>query len=218
MPIRAIALSFLIVLAAACMSQVEEPFDTSEMYDDLIHSDLPLFDAGAENIWPSSWNTEDSFGCVSLVAFGDWIMRERGGEDQEWYRFENYGVIHCFALVSSAFEREQLETAEARSSFFIRLGTELDQELWAIQWGARPGSDYVLLSRPVGQALVKEFEVLQVRCPSSNVRDGGSLDILLTRYCAVNSPEALLALARDMVQLRPRGTLTWVEAQDKRSD
>lgn len=49
-----------------------------------------------------------------------------------------------------------------------------DVELWAVQIGARPGSDYLLLSREPVEGLVEKFKVLQVACPTANVRDAGS--------------------------------------------
>lgn len=52
-------------------------------------------------------------------------------------------------------------------------------------------------------------------CPRANVRDGGSLDILLTRYCAVNSRSELSRLARRMAQRPPLGSLTRVPVDDE---
>ncbi|HWK37078.1 MAG TPA: hypothetical protein VNR91_12535, partial [Sphingomonas sp.] len=57
--------------------------------------------------------------------------------------------------------------------------------------------------------LLKRFDVLQCDCPRANVRKGPSLDILQTRYCAINSKAALRALARRMVERPPLATLTW---------
>lgn len=62
------------------------------------------------------------------------------------------------------------------------------------QIGARPGSIYLLLSRGPAEGLIEKFNVLQVACPRDDVRDAGSLDILLTRYCAVDSRNELIRL------------------------
>lgn len=209
---RALGLLLLIVLAVSCALRSDR--EPSEIYADLIHSDLPLFDASTENVWPHSFFEEDSFGCTSRVAFGDWALSGQDGEVVDWYRFANYGVFHCWALVSYAYQREGLDGVEPKPSFFIRLGTSGDQELWAIQIGAIPGSDYILLSRAINEDRIVEFNVLQTKCPSTSVRDAGTLDILLTRYCAVNSRYDLLLLARNMVQIPPLGTLSKVEGEN----
>lgn len=79
-----------------------------------------------------------------------------------------------------------------------------------MQIGARPGSEYLLLSRDPAEGLIDKFNVLQTACPRDNVRDGGSLDILLTRYCTIKSRTELIRLARRMTQHPPRGSLTRV--------
>jgi hypothetical protein len=194
--------------------------DSGEVARDLIHSDVPLFRAG-ENTWPQAFFEEDSSGCASRVAFGDWALREADAEDDgvEWYRVLNYGVFHCFAVVARARQREELEFSEHSPSFFVLLGTvQIEDnvtELWALQMGVRPGSDYMLLSRPQGEGAIDRFSVLQAQCPRANVRDPGTLSILLTRYCAINTRADLLRLARRMAQRPPRATLSFVEPPDE---
>jgi hypothetical protein len=192
---------------------------------DLLHSDLPLFGRGGDNEWPQHFTDESSFGCTSRVAFGDWIFRETATEvedDARWYRFSNYGVFHCWANTFRAFERARLDGADFHPSFFAFLGSVIvrgvDVELWTIQIGARPGSEYLLLSRAPGEGLIENFNVLQTACPRANVRDAGSLDILLTRYCAVNSRRELVSLARRMAQRPPLGTLTRLAVDDETTD
>lgn len=203
-------LAVALVLAPAAGAQAPE-----EMASDIVHSDLPIFGHGGDNEWPRGFSDEDSFGCTSRVAFGDWAFRETGaqdGDDTRWYRFSNYGVFHCWANTFRSYEREQLDGADFHPSFFVLLeatrigGNEV--ELWTVQIGARPGSEYLLLSRIPAEGLVESFTVLQTACPRGNVRDAGSLDILLTRYCAINSKAELIRLARRMTQRPPRGTLT----------
>jgi hypothetical protein len=73
----------------------------------------------------------------------------------------------------------------------------------------------LLLSRRPAEGLIEKFNVLQTACPRANVRDAGSLDILLTRYCAVSSRRELIRLARRMAQRPPLGTLTRVPVDDE---
>ena len=158
-----------------------------------------------------------AFGCTSRVAFGAWAFRETGAENEDdvyWYGFSNYGTFHCWANTFRAYEREGLDRADAHPSFFVFLATTRidgsEIELWTVQIGARPGSEYVLLSRTPAEGLVESFTVLQTECPRANVRDAGALDILLTRYCAINSRAELVRLARRMAQRPPLGTIARV--------
>src|SRR5262249_26065662 len=152
----------------------------------------------------------NDFGCASRVRFGDWALRRTGtenDEDAEWYRVENYGVMHCWAVVGYANRREDLSTAGSRPSFFVFLGTarlaNRDLELWALQLGARPGSDYLLLARSPAEAGIDAFDVLQTECPRAKLRRGRSVDILLVSYCAIDPRSDLLVLARRMVRRPP---------------
>jgi hypothetical protein len=203
----------LLVVAALLFAPSASAQSPQEMASDVVHSDLPIFGHGDDNEWPQHFYDDDSFGCTSRVAFGDWAFREAGGDegDAEWYRFTNYGVFHCWANTFRSYERERLDGADFHPSFFVLLGTArsggAEVELWAIQIGARPGSEYLLLSRTPGDGLIDNFNVLQTECSRGSVRDAGSLDILLTRYCAINSRSELIRLARRMVQRPPLGTL-----------
>lgn len=223
---RAIALSALMFAAAlldAPPVRSQEPFDT-QIARDLVHSDLPLFDGDA-NMWPRPFYSDDSFGCVSRVAFGDWALRESGSEndeDAEWYSIQNYGTFHCFALVGKASLREDLEGSEVSPAFFVFLGTtqvaNAEMELWTLQIGTRPGSDYVLLARAPAEGAIRAFSVLQTRCPEASIRDAGALEILLTRYCAINTRAGLTRLARRMAHLPPLGTLSVVQDTEQQSE
>lgn len=106
------------------------------------------------------------------MAFGDWAFRERGAEVEDdvlWYRFSNYGVFHCWANTFRADARALLDGADFRPSFFVFLGSTSvsgsDIELWTVQIGARPGSEYLLLSRDPAEGLIEKFNVLQTACP-----------------------------------------------------
>jgi len=184
----------------------------AEVRRELIHSDLPLWTSQREAMWPRAFYEGDSFGCQTRVRYGDWRFDEtEPGGDPLWYRFANYGVNHCFALVRDARERGELATAQSDPSFFIELGTARGRngpvELWALQRGVRPGSNYLLLARTPAAGPVAAFEVLQRACPRASMRGGTNLSILLTGYCAVESREALIQLARRMARLPPLGRL-----------
>lgn len=209
----------LSILAVSCASQDDyAQNEPAEVYSDLIHSDLPLFDGSSEEIWPQSFHDDNSFGCRSRVMFGDWALLDHENQVVEWFKIENYGAFHCWALVGNALEREQLDSAESRPLFFVRLDTILNRELWAFQIGTKPGSDYVLLSRAVSDDSIEEFELLQTRCPAPNVRDAGNLDILRTDYCAVNSRATLVDLAKAMALLPSLGKLSWVGDETENSE
>lgn len=195
--------------------------DAPELHDDLIHADIPLFGSG-DTKWPAHFTDGDDFGCSSRVAFGDWLYQPSDDDDASWYRITNYGVFHCFAIVRSADERADLAHAPFAYSFFVPLGEATARgkriELWALQQGARPGSDYLLLAREAGgDDIIKRFDVLQRDCPRENVREGPSLDTLLTRYCAINSKAALRALARRMATRPLLATLIWHSAVPERN-
>ncbi|MEM6899646.1 MAG: hypothetical protein AAF583_07755 [Pseudomonadota bacterium] len=211
MLLRGLTISVVSLAAASCVSSIKSDHASpSEVFEDIVHSDLPLFDGSGEKSWPQPFSDDKSFGCASRIALGDWAHVDTDGETVRWYAFKNHGVFHCWALTSSSYERDQLTGAEAEPSFFIHMDTIAGRELWALQIGARPGSDYILLARPSGDERIEKFEILQTKCPSSNVRDAGPLDILLTHYCAINSREALLGLAHRMEPRPPIGSLAWV--------
>ncbi len=209
------------ITAALFFASTAKGQEAEELKSDLIHSDLPLFGSEGDNEWPQHFYDNDSFGCTSRVAFGDWIFKEQtvvADDNVEWYRFSNYGVFHCFANIYHANERKDLDNTDPHPSFFVDLGSiKADGkpiEIWAIQIGARPGSDFLLLSRSPTDGLIESFNVLQTECPRANVRDAKSLDILLTRYCAINSRRELIRFAHRMVKLPPLGTLILVPEKD----
>ncbi len=189
-----------------------------EIVVELIHSSLPLYTFEWRDLWPRSVSDGESFGCSTRVGYGDWRFTpadEEGGEQGAWYRFSNYGVFHCAVNLQSAEERDELEAARWERGFFVRLGTarheSTEWELWAIQTRMRPGSDYTLLAREANRGgLIVEFRVLQQRCPRGNIREVEGLDIWSTRYCAIDSRQELLSLARRMLRLPPAGRIARV--------
>ncbi|WP_337828205.1 hypothetical protein [Pseudonocardia sp. TMWB2A] len=205
---RIISILFTLLCANAAMAQVE---DEVEFYDDLVHSDVPLWGAG-EKVWPQNFTAGDSWGCSNRLKYGDW---ERSDYDEEkgWIRLSNYGVFHCYIVVSQSYERTELDKSGYRYAYLVDLGSVkargVEQELWLLQIGSRPGSDYLLLSRPVGESLITSFSLLQTKCPPANVREGPGMDIVGTRYCAINSQAEMRAFARRMAQLNPLAKLEW---------
>lgn len=184
----------------------------------ILHADTPLFGDETEDKWPRALSVEDSndIGCASRVAFCDWqIQPSDPDEDPFWYRISNYGVFHCWANAAQASAREALAHAEVAPSFFIFLGTQGATELWTLQKGAVPGSDYLLLARERGDGIIRRFFLLQRDCAGQALRKGRQLDILNTRYCHVASPADLLGIARKMVKREPLGVLALVpDAKD----
>lgn len=213
---RSTLLSIAAGIATLISSASAEEQAETRVFSDLIHSDLPL-PSGAAEVWPQHFSDAETgdFGCASRITFGDWGLRygaEDDDDDSDWYSFSNYGAFHCFALVRAAADREALQGAEAEPAFFVKLGISGGTELWALQVGTRPGSDYILLSRAQASGAISEFNVLQRRCPKNNIRDAGTIDTLITRYCAINSKSELLNLAKRMAKLESLGTLAFVEA------
>ena len=212
-----------LALAIACIAQPiaaqddpDQPlYEADELADELIHSDLPLYNFDWEEFWPRSISKPGIVtGCASRVAFGDWEFRPSSKDwtNPYWLRVENYGAFHCFANFYSADERDELADGDFSRGFFVKIG-ELNEsgqvtELWAIQEGTRPGSDYVLLSREPMDVLVDRFTVLQRRCPKEKMRGlDGQVDIASISYCSINSRGELLAFAKEMTQLAPQGEL-----------
>lgn len=198
-----------ILLAGLLVAASDEP---EELASESIHSDLPLF-RDYETLWPKHFADGDDFGCTSRIRFGDWSLISGVGDDVEttWLRIDNYGVFHCAALVSESDERAGLDKATPRLAFFVELGLvrvgSTDLELWALQTGTSPGSDYLLLARERAPISIVKFTVLQRECPRGNYRNAGSIDIFGTKYCAINSGSELIALARKMSKRLPLGLM-----------
>ena len=182
--------------------------------NDLIHSDAPLWKPGSDKVSPSHFVDGDSFGCAHRMKLGVWRYTETASdaeahsvEDDTWYRFTSYGVFHCWMNVSMGYEPGKF--MDSRPGFLIELGDMGGKQLWAFQVGARPGSDYLLLARSASDRAIDRFEVLQRECSKAQLRGGPSLDILMTRYCAINSQEDMVALARRMAKRPPVGVMAF---------
>ncbi len=185
-----------------------------ELTVERIHSALPLYTFEWEQMWPRSFSSEDEFGCTSRVAFGDWRFTpnpENSSGAQHWERFTNYGVFHCAAIMTTSAEQGELGGARWEYGFFVQLGAarkgRVTWELWALQKGVVPGSEYTLLAREPSDATIERFTVLQQVCPSGTRLEAKGLDIWGTSYCAINSRAELLSLARKMLALPPMGVI-----------
>lgn len=195
--------------------------DDDEVVVERIHSALPLYTFDWEQIWPRSFSSGDDFGCTSRVAFGDWRFTPNPNNEfgrEHWERFTNYGVFHCAAIMRTAGEQGELDKARWEYGFFVQLGTArkgaVSWELWALQRGTVPGSEYTLLAREPGGTTIKQFTMLQQRCPSGTQIEAKGLDIFVTRYCEIDSRAELLLLARKMLALPALGVIERVAKDD----
>ena len=207
------ALAFALFAATGSASATNNEDEEPELFTDYIHSDLPLWGAASENLWPEHFfNDDGSFGCSSRVALGDWKL-DRGEDDAEWWRLRNFGAFHCALIETRANAREDLSNGRYRYSFIIKIGeTKIEKrvlELWVLQSGTLPGSEYTLLLREPAEGAVTSFRLLQRKCPSGRMRTGPSMDTWRTTYCAINSKTELTSLAKHMARLSPLGTLDW---------
>ncbi len=188
----------------------EEP----EFHAELVHADVPLY-GHQDDLHPQNFSNGNEFGCMSRVATGDWTLKrsDEPGDDPQWLRLANYGVFHCAIVESEAYDRAELDKSGYRYSFFVQIGkasvSGRGVELWVLQSGTTPGSDYMLLARVPADGIIASFDVLQTRCPAKNRREGPQMDVWNTRYCAINSRAELIALAKAMVKLPPLGKLDY---------
>lgn len=174
---------------------------------ELLHSDLPLWRPGDGGVWPEAFTDPDSFGCSHRLKLGIWRFDARG-EDEDgpiWYRLTNYGAMHCWMNVAEGSEHDTF--GSSRPSFLVELGSAGGRELWALQLGARPGSEYLLLARSPAEGPIDHFDVLQRNCARRQLRRGEPLDILITRYCNITTKAELVAIARRMTALPPLGRM-----------
>jgi len=210
-------LKLLLTCLALAAFNLSHATDKS-IYEDIIHSDLPLWSNG-DNVWPQQFSNENEFGCISPTKLGDWRFKT-SDDEYIWYRFQNYGVFHCWLNISEAYEQDHLNLANSQPSFFINL-TDVDYEftnytIWTIQMGARPGSSYLFLARESDAKLDAPYLILQRKCPRRNVRSGPNLSILLTDYCSINSQKDLIRLAKNMLKRPPLGRLEYIEQKNNK--
>ncbi|MEG3148477.1 hypothetical protein U1769_01170 [Sphingomonas sp. ZT3P38] len=209
--------AWVIALAAAVpvqLSSAAPAAETEAMAAERIHSILPLYTFDWAETWPRGFSSGDDFGCSSRVAFGDWRFTPNPSDDagdEHWERFSNYGVVHCAAIMTTADKQDELKEAPWKYGFFVQLGKtrkgSATWELWALQKGTVPGSEYTLLAREPAGGTIERFTVLQQRCPAGTQVEAKGLDIWTTRYCAINARAELLSLARRMLALPARGVI-----------
>lgn len=205
-------------------------FASTSHAQDRVHADLPLFTGKNGELSPRSFFERDeeelSFGCVHRVTMGDWKYVEqddRGAEPRvRWMRLHNYGAFHCAAYERWSDERSGLQQADAVPSWFVELGKTTVNgsklEVWALQTGSRPGSNYLLLSRRPSSGLIKQFDVLAAECPKRFMRKGDAIDVWRVDYCVLGSQAQLRLLAKEMAKRSPVGTLTFEgEASDEQN-
>ena len=199
--------------------------DDYEWQQTLIHSDLPLYDFSWDDFWPRSFDAPGIIaGCESKVAFGDWLFipnpDDEFAEEALWYSISNYGVFHCAANIRTASERDELGAGEFSRGFFARIGKGKRNgetwELWVLQQGLLPGSEYLLLARTANpDELVNTFSVLQSRCPNAKLLETDNLDIWNMRYCKLNTRRELVAYAKRMLAEPDYGTIHRIQDEEK---
>ncbi len=208
---------FLMGLAVAGSAQSAD----EEVYTDLIHADVPLWGIEDKGIWPRSFSDGESFGCSHRVALGDWKIVSYE-QEESWSRIRNYGVFHCASIFSHADIKEELKTTRTEYGYFVELGfikiAGKEKRLWAVQQGTRPGSRYTLLLQTSEDGTVSSFDVLQSRCPKTNWRKGPNMDVWPVSYCAINSRDELISLARKMAILKPVAKMEWIADAPKEED
>ena len=210
-----IALAF--IAAVPLQAEGTRDYEGEEFVSDPIHSDLPLYTFEWEDLWPRDYADGDTLaGCVSRIRFGDWLSQpnsaDASADEREWYRFGSYGDFHCIANIRIAEDRAALADSTLDRGCFVKLGVEEHHgaliELWSIQKGLIPDSEYMLLARPTSSGIITRVDVLQQRCPPRYWRDlAEPFDIFRTGYCAINSRAALLAMAESMLAFPKMGTL-----------
>jgi hypothetical protein len=227
--LETLRLAVALAIAAAAAPLAAQDGDDGQglrFVTELIHSDVPLYTFDWEDIWPRSFHADDSFGCESRIAFGDWRFQPDSANEYGsayWHRIENYGVFHCAANLYTADERDELTDGEFERGFFVKIGegsTASEKwELWVLQHGMIPGSSYTLLARAAGKhGMIENFRVLQRQCPRANMRAATGFDVWSTGYCAINSRSELIALAHKMLQLPPLGVLERVGDTKRRRE
>ena len=227
-----------LMIETPCSAEAQGAEEEYVRRDSTIHSDLPLWGGedladdpsskDVQEIYPQHFYGDDgSFGCMTAVRMGDWRYFERDfNEDEEkleaaaWFRLANQGVFHCATRAAQDYadELEEANLDGGSLALFVKLGTVGTsgrvKELWAVQMGFLPGSDYLLLSRDPKDDGIREFDVLQRVCPKAKVRTAGAIDSFLTEYCAINSRDDLVALAHSMAKRDRLGVLKWLGASD----
>lgn len=190
---------------------------------DPIRSDLPLWGTGggSETIWPQGFSNGDGFGCASHLRFGDWRWMEQDEDDDtpresEWLRISNYGVHHCAAMFRAAYKREGLKHAIVDLGYLVALGratgAEGVEDLFALQVGLNPGSQYYLLAAPVMENGYerRRYRLLEPDCSRGALRKGPRAGIFGTTYCAVNDRRTMIAMAKAGVKQKSETWLEWV--------
>lgn len=208
-------LSCALLIPLAAQAQEDDGEEGPRVVSE-IHSALPLYTFDWEKFWPRSFHEQNRFGCRSRVNFGDWQFTptNKNMAQPSWLRFRNYGVFHCAGIISYAGERGELDDPQNdfEYGFFAVIDTitidDADWELWVIQEGTRTGSDYTLMTRKASEERIDSFQILQQICPQDKILEAKNMDVWRTAYCAINSQEDLVSLAREMALLPHAGILT----------
>lgn len=192
-----------------------------------LHSDEPLFTM-ADDPWPRHFFEDDGFGCASIVPMGVWRRVDApGGNPQadelsnvNRLRFRNYGAFHCAYLIDWSESDEADDWRDFDYGLIGGLG-QVDEpdgklDLYAIQSGFRPGSNYLLVAVRPTKGLITQIIVLEPECPREWVRGKKPYDVWRADYCAVPDLAGLRRLARADARKPPAALLEYVPTEDDR--
>ena len=194
--------------------------------DPPVRSDLPL--TFAEK-WPRALSDPAAgIGMESVFAAGDWRSQraecpyENKQQCVAWLRWDFGGILAPYFVFSQAWERQYLTHAFQDVGIVGALGRGPPPEsldLFAIQFGERGGSEYLLVSASRDQ-LIKRFTVLSVACrddngkptrlPDVELRGRGLVSGWFTDYCVAKSAAGLRALAVAALGRKPVAVMEWV--------
>jgi len=193
--------------------------------DPLVRSDLPL---SFTEQWPQPSSDPAVIGEESIFAAGDWRSEqiECPYSDKQacvgWIRWDFGGPLASYFVFSEAQERQYLLHGHQDVGIVGALGKgppPANLDLFSIQFGARGGSQHLLVSASRG-SLIKRLTVLSVACQGANgkaipIRDiefraSAAVGGLRTDYCVAKSSAGLRALAVAALGRKPAAVLEWV--------
>jgi hypothetical protein len=186
-----------------------------------VRSDLPLTFAQS---WPQA--DHQGLSAASLFALGDWRSTRLGCSPGApicvtWLRWNFGSVFDPFFTFSLAAQQQYLAHVYDDAGVVGELGRVPGREsldLFAIQFGTRGGSEYVIVSAS-RERPIKRLTVLNVQCEDENGDQIQTPDVELRRsgmgiqptdYCAVRSAEGLRNLALAALARKEVAVMEWV--------
>ena len=181
-----------------------------------LHADTPLwtYDDSGDELFPSHFSDEESFGCSNIIDPGFYRFEVRDDPDEAmFWRITNYGAFHCALSFGITYEQEEAHEAFEGPAWIVKLGDdtvgEAAVELLALQIGIADGSRYILLRRLKNE--MQGLEVLTHRCLRGLERRIAQIDIWRQDSCIVGSKADLRRVAREANRRPPGGRLVWLD-------